>query len=81
MCSTLTARTSTADEFLHRKGHLMTTYRIKKISDPRSRGVCYWFEILAQRGADAWSVGSYDTKAEARQVLAQIKAAEGKVTA
>jgi hypothetical protein len=58
-----------------------TTYRIKRIADPRSRGVCYWFEILAQRGADAWSVGSYDTKDEARQMLAQIKAAESQVTA
>ena len=60
---------------------MTTTYRIKKISDPRSRGVCYWFEILAQRGGDAWSVGSYDTKEEASEVLAQIKAAEAKVTA
>ena len=58
-----------------------TTYRIKRIADPRSRGVCYWFEILDQRGADAWSVGSYDTKDEARQMLAQIKAAESQVTA
>ena len=59
----------------------LTHYAIRKISDPRSRGVCYWFEILAQRGDEAWSVGSYDTKGEAREVLAQIKAAEGKVTA
>ena len=51
----------------------MTTYRIKKISDPRSRGVCYWFEILARRGADAWSVGSYDTKDEAREVLVRSR--------
>jgi hypothetical protein len=58
-----------------------TTYRIKKISDPRSRGVCYWFEILAQRGEDRWSVGNYDTRDEARQMLAKIKAAEAKVTA
>ena len=53
-----------------------TTYRIAKISDPRSRGTCYWFEILAQRGNEAWSVGSYDTRDEAREALAQIKAAE-----
>jgi hypothetical protein len=52
-----------------------TTYRIKKITDPRSRGLCYWFEILGQRGEDRWSVGSYDTKDEAREVLAKIKAA------
>ena len=60
---------------MHRKGHLMTTYRIKKISDPRSRGACYWFEILAQRGDDRWSVGTYDTRDEAREALAQIRAA------
>jgi hypothetical protein len=52
-----------------------TTYRIKKISDPRSRGTCYWFEILAQRGDDRWSVGTYDTKEEANESLAQIRAA------
>jgi hypothetical protein len=52
-----------------------TTYRIKKISDPRSRGVCYWFEILAKRGDDRWSVATYDTKDEARTALAQIRAA------
>jgi hypothetical protein len=52
-----------------------TTYRIKKIADPRSRGVCYWFEILAQRGEDRWSVATYDTKDEARKALAQIRAA------
>jgi hypothetical protein len=53
----------------------VTTYRIVKISDPRSRGVCYWFEILAQRGDDRWSVATYDTKDEARTALAQIRAA------
>jgi len=52
-----------------------TTYRIKKISDPRSRGTCYWFEILAQRGDDRWSVGTYDTSDEAREALVQIRAA------
>ncbi len=54
---------------------MKTTYRIKKISDPRSRGVCYWFEILAQRGDDRWSVGTYDTRDEAREAIAQIRAA------
>ncbi len=54
---------------------MTTTYRIKKIADPRSRGVCYWFEILAQRGEDRWSVATYDTKDEARKALAQIRAA------
>jgi len=58
------------------KGKAMnTTYRIKKIADPRSRGTCYWFEIIAQRGDDRWSVGTYDTKDEARQALAQVRAA------
>jgi hypothetical protein len=52
-----------------------TTYRIVKISDPRSRGTCYWFEILAQRGDDRWSVGTYDTRDEAREAIAQIRAA------
>jgi hypothetical protein len=60
----------------HHKGHPMnTTYRIKRIADPRSRGVCYWFEILAQRGEDRWSVATYDTREEARTALAQIRAA------
>jgi hypothetical protein len=53
----------------------VTAYRIVKISDPRSRGTCYWFEILAQRGDHRWSVGTYDTHDEAREALAQIRAA------
>ena len=56
-----------------------TTYRIKKISDPRGRGVFYWFEILAQRGDEVWSVGTYDTKDEAHEALAHIKAATAQV--
>jgi hypothetical protein len=52
-----------------------TTYRIKKIADPRSRGTCYWFEIIAERGGDRWSVATYDTKDEARTALVQIRAA------
>ena len=59
----------------HKDDAVTTTYRIKKISDPRSRGTCYWFEILAQRGGDRWSVGTYDTKDEAREAIAQIRAA------
>ena len=54
---------------------MTTTYRIVKIADPRSRGTCYWFEILAQRGDDRWSVGTYDTRDEAREAIAQIRAA------
>lgn len=54
---------------------MTTTYRIKRISDPRSRGVCYWFEIIADRNGDRWSVGTYETRDEATAALAQIKAA------
>ena len=54
---------------------MTTTYRIVKISDPRSRGACYWFEILAECGDERWSVGTYDTRDEAREALAQIRAA------
>ncbi|NDG19436.1 MAG: hypothetical protein EB117_14345 [Betaproteobacteria bacterium] len=54
---------------------MTTTYRIVKISDPRSRGTCYWFEILAQRGDERSSIGTYDTRDEARESLAQIRAA------
>ena len=54
---------------------MTTTYRIVKIADPRSRGTCYWFELFAQRGDERWSVGTYDTKDEARESLAQIQAA------
>ena len=54
---------------------MTTTYRIKKISDPRSRGTCYWFEIFAQHGDERWSVGTYDTRDEAREALVQIRAA------
>ncbi len=54
---------------------MTTTYRIVKISDPRSRGTCYWFEILAECGDERWSVGTYDTRDEAREALAQIRAA------
>ena len=59
----------------HKGNAVTTTYRIVKISDPRSRGTCYWFEILAQRGHERWSVGTYDTRDEAREALAQIRAA------
>ena len=54
---------------------MTTTYSIKKIADPRSRGTCYWFEIFAQHGDERWSVGTYDTRDEAREALAVIRAA------
>jgi hypothetical protein len=60
---------------------MSTTYRIKKISDPRSRGTCYWFEIIGQRGDERWSIGTYDTRQEACEALVQIKAAAVEVTA
>ena len=59
----------------HKDDAVTTTYRIVKISDTRSRGTCYWFEILAQLGDERWSVGTYDTKDEAREALAKIRAA------
>jgi hypothetical protein len=49
---------------------------IKKISDPRSRGVCYWFEIFGTSpDGTRWSAGSYDTKPEAIEALRQIRSA------
>lgn len=53
------------------------TYRILKISDPRSRGACYWFEVEGLNAAgDRWHVGTVDTRAEARQLVATIEAAD-----
>jgi hypothetical protein len=53
------------------------TYRILKISDPRSRGTCYWFEIEGMNAAgDRWHVGTVDTRTEARQLVATIEAAD-----
>ena len=52
-------------------------YRILKISDPRSRGACYWFEIEGMNAAgDRWHVATVDTRAEARQLVATIEAAD-----
>jgi hypothetical protein len=53
------------------------TYRILKISDPRSRGACYWFEVEGMNAAgDRWHVATVDTRAEARQLVATIEAAD-----
>jgi hypothetical protein len=50
-------------------------YRILKISDPRSRGACYWFEIEGMTAAgERWHVATVDTRAEARQLVAAIEA-------
>lgn len=51
------------------------TYRILKISDPRSRGACYWFEVEGMTAAgERWHVATVDTRAEARQLVASIEA-------
>lgn len=52
------------------------TYRIVKISDPRSRGACYWFEIESM-AADGTRrlVATCDTREEARELLKQLEAA------
>jgi hypothetical protein len=51
-----------------------TTYRIKRVSDPRSRGLCYWFEVEGRSASGArWQVGIYDKKDEA---LAAVRAAQ-----
>lgn len=54
-------------------------YRILKISDPRSRGACYWFEVegIAATG-ERWHVATVDTRAEARQLVATIEAADAR---
>lgn len=53
------------------------TYRILKISDPRSRGACFWFEIEGMNAAgDRWHVATVDTRAEARQLVATMEAAD-----
>lgn len=50
------------------------TYRVRKISDPRSRGACYWFEIEATAtNGTTWHVATVDTKEEARELLAAIR--------
>jgi hypothetical protein len=53
----------------------MPTYHVRKISDPRSRGACYWFEIEATSTNGArWHVATVDTRAEARELVAKIEA-------
>jgi hypothetical protein len=53
------------------------TYRIVRITDPRSGGACSWFEVeaLAADGA-RWHVATCDTRTEARTMVRQIEAAE-----
>jgi hypothetical protein len=54
-----------------------TTYRARKISDPRSRGACYWFEIEATApDGSRHHVATCDDRHEARELVRQLKAAE-----
>ena len=55
------------------------TYRIVKISDPRSRGACYWFEIESlENDGNRRLVAMCDTRDEARELLKQLEAATAK---
>jgi hypothetical protein len=55
------------------------TYRIIKISDPRSRGACYWFEIESMTAdGGRHHVATCDTREEAREMLKQLEAATAK---
>jgi hypothetical protein len=55
----------------------MPTYLIRKISDPRSRGACYWFEVeaLEADGRRSW-VATCDDRQEARELVRHLEAAE-----
>lgn len=49
-------------------------YRIIKISDPRSRGACYWFEIEAVHAdGSRLHVATCDDRREARELVAQLE--------
>jgi hypothetical protein len=55
---------------------MTTRYIIRKVSDPRSRGACFWFEAFAVSPAGAESfVGIFDTRQEAREAIRAIRAA------
>lgn len=55
------------------------TYRIVRVSDPRSRGACFWYDVegMAADGS-RWHVATVDTRAEARQLVASIEAADAR---
>ena len=51
-------------------------YRVIKISDPRSRGLCYWFEIESVTADGArYHVATCDTRQEARELVKALRAA------
>ncbi len=53
----------------------MNAYRIIRISDPRSRGACAWYEIEGCNAAGhRWHVATCDDRREARELLAAIEA-------
>ena len=53
-----------------------TGYRVIKISDPRSRGACYWFEIESVTADGArYHVATCDTREEARELVKALRAA------
>jgi hypothetical protein len=48
-------------------------YEIRKISDPRSRGACYWFEIFVTDANGRHGLATCDTREEANELLAAIR--------
>jgi hypothetical protein len=53
----------------------MNAYRIIKISDPRSRGACSWYEVEGCNGAGhRWHVATCDDRREARELVRSIEA-------
>jgi hypothetical protein len=54
-----------------------TRYVARKISDPRSRGACYWFEVeRVHVDGRRDHVATCDTRAEAREMLQRLREAE-----
>jgi hypothetical protein len=53
-----------------------TCYRMIRISDPRSRGACYWFEIesITADGRRAF-IATAETRAEARDLIRRLESA------
>jgi hypothetical protein len=55
----------------------MNAYRIIRISDPRSRGACSWYEVEGCNAAGhRWHVATCDDRREARELVRSIEAAE-----
>jgi len=52
----------------------MNAYRIIRIADPRSRGVCAWYEIEGSNSSgERWHVATCDSREEARELLKSIR--------